>query len=175
MKTKTIRQTVTFKAAPMEVYEMLMDSKKHTSSATIDMRLVKGMNLNFTAQRLIDHIRKEGFFVVDHEPSADVRRAHAKVALVTVKPGGYNSVRTPMDLPISQEVVRTVESFRGPAVRVPNSGATVPLDMIERVLGTRTISIPIANHDDSQHTFDENLRIQNLWDGIEIMAALITM
>jgi hypothetical protein len=47
--------------------------------------------------------------------------------------------------------------------------------MIERVLGTRTIDIPIANHDDNQHTFDENLRIQNLWDGIELMAALITM
>ena len=31
MKTKTIRQTVTFKATPAEVYEMLMDSKKHQS------------------------------------------------------------------------------------------------------------------------------------------------
>jgi acetylornithine deacetylase/succinyl-diaminopimelate desuccinylase-like protein len=146
-----------------------------SATATIDMRLVKGMDLHVTSQRLIDHIRKQGFFVVDQEPSADIRRAHAKVAFVTVKPGGYNSVRTSMDLPISREVVRTVESARGAAVRVPNTGASVPLDMIERVLGTRTIDIPIANHDDSQHTFDENLRIQNLWDGIELMAALITM
>ncbi|MBM4446670.1 MAG: hypothetical protein FJ023_04870 [Chloroflexi bacterium] len=30
MKTKTIRQTVTFKATPHEVYETLMDSKKHS-------------------------------------------------------------------------------------------------------------------------------------------------
>ena len=80
-----------------------------------------------------------------------------------------------MDLPISQEVIRTVESVRGPVVKVPNSGASTPLDMIERALGTRTIDIPIANHDDNQHTFDENLRIQNLWDGIELMAALIAM
>lgn len=29
MKTKTIRQTVRFKASPREVYELLMDSKKH--------------------------------------------------------------------------------------------------------------------------------------------------
>ena len=29
MKTKTIRQSVMFKASPHEVYEMLMDSKKH--------------------------------------------------------------------------------------------------------------------------------------------------
>jgi activator of HSP90 ATPase len=29
METKTIRQTVTFKAAPHDVYEALMDAKKH--------------------------------------------------------------------------------------------------------------------------------------------------
>jgi hypothetical protein len=31
MKTKTIRQTVTFKARPREVYDMIMDSRKHQS------------------------------------------------------------------------------------------------------------------------------------------------
>jgi acetylornithine deacetylase/succinyl-diaminopimelate desuccinylase-like protein len=146
-----------------------------TATASIDMRLVKGMDRDQTAQRLIEHIRKQGFFVVDKEPGADVRRAHPKVALVVVKRGGYNSVRTPMDLPISQEVIRTVESARGPVVKIPNSGASVPLDMIERSLDTCTIEIPIVNHDDNQHSFDENLRIQNLWDGIEVMAALLTM
>ncbi len=30
MKTKTIRQSVTFKASPHEVYEAIMDSKKHS-------------------------------------------------------------------------------------------------------------------------------------------------
>ena len=44
-----------------------------------------------------------------------------------------------------------------------------------RALGTSTIIVPMANHDDNQHTFNENLRIQNLWDGIELMAALLTM
>ena len=29
METKTVKQTVTFKASPHEVYEALMDSKKH--------------------------------------------------------------------------------------------------------------------------------------------------
>jgi hypothetical protein len=54
-------------------------------------------------------------------------------------------------------------------------GGNLPLGQVERPLGTRTIVIPIANHDDNQHTFNENLRIQNLWDGIELMAALLTM
>ena len=146
-----------------------------TATADIDMRLVKGMDSAQTAQRLIEHVRNQGYFVVDHEPTADERRSHAKVARVIVAPGGYNSVRTPMDLPISQDVIRTVESARGHTVKIPNMGGSVPLDAIERTLGTHTITVPIANHDDNQHSFNENLRIQNLWDGIDLMAALLTM
>ena len=28
------------------------------------------------------------------------------------------------------------------------------------------VIFPIANHDDNQHAANENLRLQNLWDGI---------
>ena len=80
-----------------------------------------------------------------------------------------------MDLLISQDVIKTVESARGPSVKIPSSGGAIPLTMIDNALGTRTIVMPIANHDDNQHAFDENLRLQNLWDGIELMAALLTM
>ena len=98
----------------------------------------------------------------------------ASVALVIA--GRYEAAtRTSMDLPISQEVIRVVESARGPAVKLPNMGGGLPLTSVERPLGTRTIVIPIGNHDNNQHTYNENLRLQNLWDGIDLMAALLTM
>ncbi len=97
------------------------------------------------------------------------------MAKIVANEGGYNAVRTSMDLPISQEVIRAVESARGPAVKVPTMGGSVPLEAIERAVGTRTITVPMANHDNNQHSFNENMRIQNLWDGIELMAALLTM
>ncbi len=146
-----------------------------TATASLDIRLVKGMDHHQTVERIIQHIRKQGYFIVDHEPSTAERTSHPKVARVNEKPGGYNAARTPMDLPISQEVIRAVESARGPTVKLPTSGASVPLDMIEKALGTRTIDIPVANHDNNQHSFNENIRIQNLWDGIETLAALLTM
>jgi acetylornithine deacetylase/succinyl-diaminopimelate desuccinylase-like protein len=145
-----------------------------TAMASLDIRRVKGMDGQKTADRVIDHIRKQGFFVVDHEPSGEVRLAHPKVVRVEVRPGDP-AVRTPMDLPISQEVIRVVESARGPAVKLPNMGGSLPLTSVERPLGTRTIVIPIGNHDNNQHSYNENLRLQNLWDGIELMAALLTM
>jgi acetylornithine deacetylase/succinyl-diaminopimelate desuccinylase-like protein len=144
-----------------------------TATVSIDMRLVKGMDPRQTADRLIEHVRKQGFFVVDQEPSADVRRAHPKVAMI-VRRNSENPHRVSMDLPISQEVIRTVESARGPAVKIPNSGGTGP-DVAEAVLGMTEIGIPIGNHDNNQHSYNENLRLQNLWDGIELMAALLTM
>lgn len=146
-----------------------------SAEADIDMRLVKGMDHARIEQLFIEHIRKQGYFVVDRDPTPEERMTHAKVAKVIVEPGGYNSVRTPMDLPISQDVIRTVESARSPVVKIPLMGGSVPLDAIESTLGTHTIVVPIANHDDNQHSFNENLRIQNLWDGIDLMAALITM
>jgi acetylornithine deacetylase/succinyl-diaminopimelate desuccinylase-like protein len=145
-----------------------------TASASLDIRLVKGMDPQLTRQRMVEHIRKEGYFVVEQEPNAQMRISHPKVAKVTFR-GGESAVRTPMDLPISQEVIRAVESARGTAVKLPNMGGNLPLTSVERPLGTRTIVIPMGNHDNNQHSYNENLRIQNLWDGIELMAALLTM
>jgi len=124
---------------------------------------------------LLAHIRSQGYFIVDREPDPQTRMAHPKVARVVLDPGGYSASRTSMDLPISQLVLRTAEAARGPIVRLPTMGGSVPLFMIEGILHAPTITVPIANHDNSQHSFNENIRIQNLWDGIELMAALLAM
>jgi len=146
-----------------------------SATATIDMRLVKGITPEMAAQRLTDHVRAQGYFIVENEPDAQTRMAHPKVARVVVEPGGYNASRTSMDLPISQLVLKTADAARGPVVKLPTMGGSVPLFMIEDILHAPTITVPIANHDNNQHSFNENIRIQNLWDGIELMGALLAM
>jgi acetylornithine deacetylase/succinyl-diaminopimelate desuccinylase-like protein len=146
-----------------------------TALASIDMRLVKGIDHDEAARRLLEHIRKQGYFIVDHDPGAGTLMSHAKVAKVTKEEGGYNAERTSMDLPISQLVLRTADTVHGPVVRLPTMGGSVPLYMISQILGSPTITVPIANHDNNQHSYNENIRIQNLWDGIELMAALLAM
>jgi acetylornithine deacetylase/succinyl-diaminopimelate desuccinylase-like protein len=146
-----------------------------TATASIDVRLVKGMDPQRTGDRVVAHIRKHGFFVVDKPPTPEIRLAHPRVIWVDRARSGLGAVRTPLDLPIAQDVIRVVEQVRGSTVKLPNMGGNLPLANIERPLGTRTIIVPIGNHDNNQHSFDENLRLQNLWDGIELMAALLTM
>ena len=45
-------------------------------------------------------------------------------------------------------------------------GCGQPLVSIECPLGTHTIVIPIGNHDNNQHSYNENLRLQNLRNGV---------
>ncbi len=146
-----------------------------SATASIDIRLVKGISPETAAKRVIDHIRAQGYFIVENEPDRATRMAHEKLARVVIEPGAYPASRTSMDLPISQLVLRTADAARGPVVKLPTMGGSVPLFMIEQILHVPTITTPIANHDNSQHSFNENIRIQNLWDGIELMAALLAM
>jgi hypothetical protein len=60
-------------------------------------------------------------------------------------------------------------------VRLPTAGGSLPLSVITANLSTVTMTVPIANYDDNQHAENENLRLQNLWDGMETMAAIMTM
>mgnify|MGYP002399857803 CR=1 FL=1 len=86
---------------------------------------------------------------------------HAKVARPQIH-AGENASRTPMDVPIAAEVIRAVESARGKTILLPTSGATMPLDAMVRASGSPSIVVSIVNHDDNQHTANENLRLQNL-------------
>jgi uncharacterized protein YndB with AHSA1/START domain len=49
MKTKTIRQTVTFKGSPRQVYDLLMDSRKHRSLSGEPAKISKRVGGKFTA------------------------------------------------------------------------------------------------------------------------------
>jgi len=147
-----------------------------TATAVLDLRLVKGNHYRRQVERLIDHIRKQGFYVVDDNPTDVERRKYPLIAKVVHRSGGYDAERTRMELPISLAVIRAVQATSAePIVKLPTSGGSLPLSIITDNLRTLTITIPVANYDNNQHAENENIRLQNLWDGIETMAALMTM
>lgn len=147
-----------------------------TASAVLDLRLVKGNDNRRQVQNLMAHIRKQGFYVIDRDPTDEERKAHALIAKVTARAGGYNAERTRMDLPISVAVIAAVQSTsKDPIVKLPTSGGSLPLSIITERLKTVTITVPIVNYDNNQHAENENLRLQNLWDGIETLAAVMLL
>jgi acetylornithine deacetylase/succinyl-diaminopimelate desuccinylase-like protein len=145
-----------------------------TATASIELRLVKGMKHRRAVDRVVAHIRAQGYHVVEAEPDAAARLRHPRLARIE-RGSGYDAVRAPMDLPIAQEVIRAVESARGEVILMPTLGGSLPIAPIADILRAPVIIVPIANHDNNQHGHDENLRLGNLWDGIETMAALLAM
>lgn len=147
-----------------------------TATAVLDLRLVKGNDYRRQVGRLMEHIRKQGFYIIDHDPTDDDRLQHGLIAKVVHRSGGYNAERTRMDLPISLAVIEAVQSTSvEPVVKLPTAGGSLPLSIISDNLRTVTITVPIANYDNNQHAENENVRLQNLWDGIEIFAAIMRM
>ncbi len=147
-----------------------------TATAVLDLRLVKGNDHRRQTQRLIEHIRKQGYYVIDRDPTDAERTEYPLIARVHPRGGGYNAERTKMDLPLSKSVIDAVQSTAPEKiVLLPTSGGSLPLSIITERLKTVTLSVPIANYDNNQHAENENIRLQNLWDGIETLAAIMTM
>ncbi|HEX3100364.1 MAG TPA: hypothetical protein VHQ01_01155, partial [Pyrinomonadaceae bacterium] len=147
-----------------------------SANAVLDLRLVKGNDYNRQVDKLRKHIEAQGFFVIDHDPTDAERLAHPFIAKFIHLGGGYNAQRTKMDLPICLRVIDAVQAAAGePVVRMPTLGGSLPLSIISETLDVPTITVPIANYDNNQHAENENIRLQNLWDGIDIFASLMTM
>jgi acetylornithine deacetylase/succinyl-diaminopimelate desuccinylase-like protein len=144
------------------------------ATAVLDLRLVLGNDWKRQQQKVIDHIKAQGYYVMVKEPSEEERTRYAKLIKVVADPEGTNAQRTSMDLPIIQKVIAAVTSTsKDQIVLQPTMGGTLPLFLFEKYLNATTVTVPIANHDNNQHAENENIRIGNLFEGIETMAALM--
>jgi len=135
--------------------------------------MVKGNDPDDMVNKVIEHVRREGFHVVSENPDQNTRMQYADIVKI-VKRGGYPASRTSMDLEISQLTIEALSDYHDePVVLVPTSGGSVPLYIFTQILDVPTISVPIVNHDNNQHQPNENIRMGHYWQGIETLAALL--
>jgi acetylornithine deacetylase/succinyl-diaminopimelate desuccinylase-like protein len=145
------------------------------ASARIEMRLVHGLDPSKQNRLVVDHIRASGYFVVEgREPTDDERLTHPLIARVDLR-GGSRAPRVSMDDPLANAVFQALSRDGRSVVRLPTLGGGMPFSTFSETIGMPTVGLSIVNHDNNQHGPDENLRLQNLWEGIEMMAAIMTM
>ncbi|WCL52945.1 M20/M25/M40 family metallo-hydrolase [Gimibacter soli] len=144
------------------------------ATAAINFRLAPGQTPESVREAIDSHIQAQGFFLTEEEPTADVRRAHAKVAKVQWG-SGYPAFRTDLDSPATRKLIGLLDGIDGEATLLtPTMGGSLPIHIFSTAMPTMPIVIlPVANHDNNQHGENENMRIQNLWDAIEIYATVI--
>jgi acetylornithine deacetylase/succinyl-diaminopimelate desuccinylase-like protein len=144
-----------------------------TATASLDLRLVKDITPKMQFARVVAHIRSQGYYVIDREPTMAERLRYPLIAKVT-NDGGYPAAGTPMNLPVSQALIRVVDESAGePAVVLPILGGSVPMYIFENI-GLPVVGVPIVNFDDNQHSHDENLRLGHFWRGMEIYAGILS-
>ena len=146
-----------------------------SATAVIDLRLVLGNDWKRQQQKVIDHIVKQGFYVTENEPTDEERSSHPKI--VQVKRGmGDNAERTSMDWPGAKSVVAAVQqTTKDRVLQVPTLGGSLPLEDFVKVLNAKFLIVPIANYDNNQHAENENIKLRNFWEGIDMMAAIMLM
>ena len=142
--------------------------------AAIDIRLVKETSGRRLIERLADHIRRQGFHLVDREPDDAVRAAHARIA--RLEAGGETpAFRTSPLLPESRALAAAMEAaFGAPPVQIRTLGGTVPIAPFVDALNVPAVLVPIVNFDNNQHEENENLRLGHFFKGIQILAAALT-
>ena len=144
-----------------------------SATAALDLRLVLGNTPDRQIDRVIAHIRSQGYEVLDHEPTMEERRRFPKIARVT-REAGYPAERTRLDSPLALAVDRALLR-NGPHVLLPSLGGSLPLFVIRQETGAPSVSVGLWNHDNNQHAEDENIRLGNLWNGIAAIAQVMTM
>lgn len=146
-----------------------------TASAVLDLRLVLGNDWRKQQQKVISHIKAQGFYITDKEPTDEERKNYGKIIKVSPE-DGYNAQRTTMDLPIVQKLLAALKTTtQEQVVLQPTMGGSLPLYLFEKHLNAKTITVPVVNHDNNQHAENENIRIGNFFEGIETMGSLMIM
>jgi acetylornithine deacetylase/succinyl-diaminopimelate desuccinylase-like protein len=145
------------------------------ADASIDFRLAPGETPEHTRQLLENYLTEQGWFIVRDEPDLQTRISHSKIVKVVWDRGGAIATKTPLDLPASRAVVTSIGRTVGyRPIELPIVGASSGIADIVNLLHVPMVGVSIANYDDNQHAQNENLRLGNLWDGIEIYAGLLT-
>lgn len=146
-----------------------------TATASLDLRLVAGNDPGAMLDLVEAHIARQGYLIVREEPDAQIRASHALIAKVT-RGEGYPAVRSRIDDPAFAPLIKAVgRAADGELALAPTLGGSLPLYMFEEARKAPIIILPIANFDNNQHAADENIRIGNLFYGIDAFAAVLTM
>ena len=143
------------------------------ATASVDIRLAAGDDPETMVDRVQTHLERNGYTVLDREPTSKERRRHRHLAKLTRNPG-YPAVRSPIDSPLAETLLIAARSASDTeVVALPTFGGSIPLYQFEEILGAPVVIVPIANHDNNQHAPDENVRVGNLWYGIDLWATLL--
>ncbi len=145
-----------------------------SATAELDLRLVVETDGNRLKKLVKDHIKKQGFHVVDHVPTKEERMAHDKVIMVN-EGSVTDAFRTDFDNPYGIFLAETLKNtFGKEVIQIRTTGGTVPIAAFINELNIPAFIVPMVNADNNQHSPNENLVIGQLAYGIKAFYGILT-
>ncbi len=144
-------------------------------TAYLDVRLVSEIDGAVQLEKIREHIRKQGYYLIDREPSDEERLKYPRIATFKGNPG-VNAFRTDLQEPFAEKLAGALkaEFGQGP-VKIRSMGGTVPIIEAVNILDIPALILPLVNMDNNQHNPNENIRVGNISQGIRVCATLLEL
>ncbi len=146
-----------------------------TATTSLNLRLVPNQTPESVRTLIEAHVKEQGFHIVYEDPAPEVLRAHARVAKLEWRGAGYPALRTALDDPMALRLTRLMRDIAPDLILTPTMGGSLPLYEFGSRLSAPIIILPLANHDNNQHAENENIRLQNIWEAMQVYGAVLAM
>ena len=141
--------------------------------AEIDVRLVKETDPKRMVKLIKNHIKSEGYYIIDRDPTDSERAKHNKIITFNHRIG-YLAFRTPVNSEIADWLrAALINGFGEEPIIKRTSGGSVPISPFVNTLDVPAVTVPTVNPDNNQHSPNENLRVGNLIESIRTHVALL--
>jgi acetylornithine deacetylase/succinyl-diaminopimelate desuccinylase-like protein len=145
------------------------------ATVDIDVRLVPEIDGETQLQRIKNHIEKEGYYVINRDPTDEERKTYPKIAKF-ITSISINAFRTDPNFDFGKKLrIQLAKNFGDDPIVIRMMGGTVPIVPLIEKLNLPTIIVPMVNMDNNQHSANENIRIGNIRQGIKICLSILDM
>ncbi len=141
--------------------------------AEIDVRVVKETDPNRMIKLIKNHIKSQGYYLIDRDPKDNERSTYNKIASFNYRIG-YQAFRTPVNSEIAYWLrAAIVNGFGKEPIIKRTSGGSIPISPFVNTLNIPAVTVPTVNPDNNQHSPNENLRVGNLIESIRTHVSLL--
>lgn len=139
------------------------------AKANVDIRLVPESDPVHIENIVRKFIREKGFHIIENrKPTEEERMKYPKIISIYFRLSSLAFVTEP-NTPTGLWASGIVEKLFGvKPVKIRMSGGTVPIAPFIRELAIPAVLVPTVNPDNSQHAANENLRLANYFEGVQL-------
>ncbi len=143
--------------------------------AELDLRLVPETDGEKLVMLIKDYISAQGYYFVKGKPTDDERAKYANLISFEYEIGS-KPFRTDLNSPVGVWLGSAMDRTFGIGnyVKQRTTGGSQPIEPFITTLNIPAVSIRIPNPDNNIHAADENLRIGNFIEGIQMCLGILT-